>query len=101
MLRPGGELRYYEHVQANASTLRRAQQLADHTIWPMGGWMLAWLLVGLALFALAVAATVWLIRNMSGSGRSNEALRELDMRYARGELSSEEYDERRQRIHNG
>lgn len=67
----------------------------------MGGWMLAWLLVGLALFALLVAATVWLIRNMSGSGRSNDALRELDMRYARGELTSEEYDERRQRIHLG
>ena len=65
----------------------------------MSGWMFAWLLVGLALFALAVAATVWLIRNMSGSGRGNDALRELDMRYARGELDSDEYDERRQRIH--
>lgn len=64
----------------------------------MGGWMLAWLLVGLALFALAVAATVWLVRNMSSPGNTNEALRELDMRYARGELTSEEYDERRQRI---
>lgn len=64
----------------------------------MGGWMLAWLLVALALFALAVAATVWLVRNMSRPGPKNEALRELDMRYARGELSSQEYDERRQRI---
>lgn len=64
----------------------------------MGGWMLAWLLVGLAFFALAVAATVWLVRNMSGPSNTNDALRELDMRYARGELTSEEYDERRQRI---
>lgn len=67
----------------------------------MSGWMLVWLLVGLALFALAVAATVWLISNMRRPGRGNDALRELDMRYARGELSSDEYDERRQRIHQG
>lgn len=34
VVRPGGELRYYEHVQADASALRRAQEVADRTIWP-------------------------------------------------------------------
>lgn len=64
----------------------------------MASWMFVWLLVGVALFALVVAGTIWLFRNMTGSGRTNDARRELDMRYARGELTSEEYDERRDRI---
>lgn len=64
----------------------------------MAGWMLVWLLVGIAVFALVVAGTIWLVRNMTGPKRTDDALRELDMRYARGELTSEEYDERRQRI---
>jgi ubiquinone/menaquinone biosynthesis C-methylase UbiE len=40
VLRPGGELRFYEHVAAPAGTrLARAQRIADATLWPwlMGG----------------------------------------------------------------
>ncbi|MBF5030903.1 MULTISPECIES: class I SAM-dependent methyltransferase [unclassified Micromonospora] len=35
VLRPGGELRFYEHVVAQTSGLRRAQRLADATLWPL------------------------------------------------------------------
>lgn len=60
----------------------------------MSGWMVIWLFVGLAVLALAVAATVWLVRNMS----SGTPRRELDLRYARGDITSDEYQERRQRL---
>jgi hypothetical protein len=33
VLRPGGELRFFEHIQADTSGLARAQRLAD-IIWP-------------------------------------------------------------------
>lgn len=34
VLRPGGELRFYEHVRSEARWHARIQWLADHTIWP-------------------------------------------------------------------
>lgn len=34
VLRPGGELRYYEHVRARKPRLARAQELVDRTFWP-------------------------------------------------------------------
>ncbi|WP_406046048.1 methyltransferase domain-containing protein [Micromonospora sp. NBC_00898] len=34
VLRPGGQLRFYEHVVAGTPGLRRAQRWADATIWP-------------------------------------------------------------------
>jgi SAM-dependent methyltransferase len=34
VLRPGGELRFYEHVVASTTGYRWMQRLADHTIWP-------------------------------------------------------------------
>jgi len=69
----------------------------------MGGWlMVLWTLLILAVIALAVAAVVWLVRNMdrphgdggAGGGRS-AAREELDRRYAAGELSRDEYRQRR------
>ena len=33
-LRPGGELRFYEHVSARSARLARAQRIADRTFWP-------------------------------------------------------------------
>ncbi|MFI5836299.1 class I SAM-dependent methyltransferase [Micromonospora sp. NPDC051300] len=35
VLRPGGELRFYEHVVAETPGLRRAQRIADATLWPL------------------------------------------------------------------
>ena len=38
VLRPGGQLRFFEHVRAATSGLARAQRLLDSTIWPaLGG----------------------------------------------------------------
>lgn len=35
VLRPGGQLRFYEHVAAQTPGLRRAQRWADATLWPV------------------------------------------------------------------
>ncbi len=35
VLRPGGELRFFEHVAAETPGLRRAQAVADRTLWPL------------------------------------------------------------------
>jgi ubiquinone/menaquinone biosynthesis C-methylase UbiE len=35
VLRPGGRLRFLEHVQARTPGLRRVQRLADATVWPL------------------------------------------------------------------
>jgi ubiquinone/menaquinone biosynthesis C-methylase UbiE len=35
VLRPGGQLRFLEHVQAKTPGLRRLQRLADATLWPL------------------------------------------------------------------
>ncbi|GHJ55511.1 methyltransferase type 11 [Nonomuraea sp. TT08I-71] len=35
VLRPGGQLRFYEHVVAETPGLRRAQRVADATLWPL------------------------------------------------------------------
>ncbi len=69
----------------------------------MGGFMVLWAVFILALIALAVAGIVWLVRNMGGSSRGSgdakvgqsPARGELDRRYAAGELSRDEYLERR------
>jgi ubiquinone/menaquinone biosynthesis C-methylase UbiE len=34
VVRPGGELRFFEHVRAESSGLRRVQQVLDATVWP-------------------------------------------------------------------
>ena len=34
VLKPGGELRFYEHVHAHTPRMARAQQLVDRTFWP-------------------------------------------------------------------
>ncbi|MBB4931117.1 ubiquinone/menaquinone biosynthesis C-methylase UbiE [Lipingzhangella halophila] len=35
VLRPGGQLRFFEHVQHPSPSRRRVQRLADATIWPL------------------------------------------------------------------
>jgi putative membrane protein len=71
----------------------------------MGGagwlWMLLWALLSIALLVLVTVAVVWLVRSLgAGSGRQQPAeanppdtsAREaLDVRYARGELSRDQY----------
>ena len=35
VVRPGGQLRFYEHVRAGTPGLRRAQRVVDATVWPL------------------------------------------------------------------
>ncbi|MDQ0960290.1 ubiquinone/menaquinone biosynthesis C-methylase UbiE [Streptomyces sp. B4I13] len=39
VLRPGGQLRFFEHVRADSPAMRRVQRVVDSTVWPllMGG----------------------------------------------------------------
>lgn len=69
----------------------------------MGGmvamWIL-WVLFAIVLIALAITALIWLVRSMRTPGRnsgtsSTGARDELDRRYATGDLSRDEYLERR------
>lgn len=62
----------------------------------MGAWMLFWLVVGVLVIALIITALVWLVRNpRGGSSGHRGALDELDSSYARGEVTREEYLQRR------
>jgi putative membrane protein len=69
----------------------------------MGGWMLLWALVGLAVLVLAVLGATWLARrlspdrredSLSSPGRPDEAPSAQELlrrRYAAGEIHREEY----------
>ncbi|NKE70243.1 SHOCT domain-containing protein [Candidatus Manganitrophus noduliformans] len=64
----------------------------------MMAWMLLWGLVGLALLVLLIAGIVWVVRwgFSSTQARSSErAIELLKERYARGEISKEEYEEKK------
>ncbi|MGB3828624.1 MAG: SHOCT domain-containing protein [Ornithinimicrobium sp.] len=66
----------------------------------MGVWMLLWVLVGIAVLALAVVGIVALARrtgNLRSGQTSGEELPEdlLRRRYAAGEIEEEEYLRRR------
>jgi putative membrane protein len=63
-----------------------------------GAFMWFWALFAVLVLALLVVGVVWLVRTLAslGPGGSTSAARqELDLRYARGELTREEYQQRR------
>lgn len=70
----------------------------------MSGWMNAWMFLGFVflvlLIALMIAALVWLVRSLTRPGddmkrSSDGASEELDVAYARGQLSRDDYLQRR------
>ena len=62
----------------------------------LGGW---WMLAGMGIFALAVLGSVWLIVRRPGSGATSRSADELlRERFARGELSGEQFDEAKQHL---
>jgi putative membrane protein len=66
----------------------------------MGGsaFMWFWALFAVLVLALLVVGVVWLVRTLPGpgpGGSTSAARQELDLRYARGELTREEYQQRR------
>ena len=75
----------------------------------MDGWSAGWMgLWGVAMVALFVVLLVWLVRAASGKQRgatapqshpSDRAREILAERYARGELTTEEYRERSEQLH--
>ena len=77
----------------------------DDLMWNGAGGvvMVVWMIFGLLLITLLVVGIVWLVRQASsGGGRSEQhqqpsaqgsAREDLDRRYARGEISREEYHE--------
>lgn len=60
-----------------------------------GSWVILWAVLALALVVLAVVATVWLIKQLSGSDTGHDHQRVLERRYASGELDREEFLQRR------
>jgi uncharacterized membrane protein len=60
--------------------------------------MLLWGLLVLLLLALSAVGLVWMLRSMRGWGAGRSATtgrQELDVRYARGELTRKQYQQRR------
>jgi putative membrane protein len=60
----------------------------------MGIGMVLWWLIGIALLVLLVLGIVWLSRQIGSPRRQSpdgEALRELELRYARGEIDRDTY----------
>ena len=60
----------------------------------MSGWMALWAVLALALIVLAVVATAWLVRNLADRSSSHHEV--LERRYAAGEISREEFLQRRE-----
>ncbi|SDY80707.1 putative membrane protein [Modestobacter sp. DSM 44400] len=59
----------------------------------MGGWMLLWALVGLALLVLAVLAAIWLVKQLKADRQGSDSVPDdaLRRRYAAGEIEREEF----------
>jgi putative membrane protein len=62
----------------------------------MGGFMILWLLI----LAVIIAGLVWFVRSqpLAGGQRRSRGLEMLEERYARGEISREEYLQKKQDI---
>jgi putative membrane protein len=74
----------------------------------MGGFMWFWAVFWVVVLALLVAGAIWLARTLTrpssppgGPAGPNPARTELDLRYARGDLTREEYLQRRGDLEGG
>jgi putative membrane protein len=63
----------------------------------VGGW---WMLATMGIFALVVLGSVWLIVHRPGSGPTSRSAAEeiLRERFARGEITGEQFDEAKRRV---
>jgi putative membrane protein len=66
----------------------------DHMSGWGGGWMWLWGTLMMLTWVALIAAAVWFLARSLGSGRGGRAREILEERYARGELTTEEYRER-------
>lgn len=65
-----------------------------HMVGLGGGWMWLWGTLMMLTWVALIAAAVWLVVRSLGGGRPNRAREILDERYARGDLTTDEYRER-------
>jgi putative membrane protein len=75
-----------------------AQARGDHMRGWDGGWMWLWGTLMMLTWAAVIAVAVWLVLRSTRRGDTSSAGAKaiLDERFARGELSLEEYQERRE-----
>lgn len=63
-----------------------------------GGWIWVWGSLMMLSWVVIIAAAVWFLGRQRDRDRPSRARDTLDERYASGELSSEEYRERREHL---
>ena len=66
-----------------------------------GGWSIPWLLLLLGLVVLVAYVAANAGSSGGGDGSTDEAIAELRRRYARGDLSDDEFEERRRTLRRG
>jgi uncharacterized membrane protein len=69
-----------------------------------GAFMWFWAIFAVLVLALLVVGVVWLVRTLAAPGPGSAistARQELDLWYARGELTREEYQQRRADLEGG
>jgi putative membrane protein len=70
----------------------------DHMAGWDGGWMWLWGTLMMLSWVVIVAAAVWFVLRAHRDGTTSRARDVLDERLARGELTLEEYRERREAL---
>ncbi|MFP3901912.1 MAG: SHOCT domain-containing protein [Acidimicrobiia bacterium] len=72
----------------------------DHMSGWGGGWVWLWGTLMVLAWVALIGTAVWLVARALGPGRAgrSRAREILDERYARGELTTEEYQERLERL---
>ena len=70
----------------------------DHMDGWGGGWMWLWGSLMMLSWVVIIAAAVWLVSRSRDGTRPSRAREILDERYARGELTTDEYRERLEQL---
>lgn len=78
---------------------RIAAVVADGAGWNhMGGWGWTGMMIGWVLLAVLVAIVAWALLGNLRRKPANRALELLDERYAKGEIDTDEYTERKSEL---
>jgi putative membrane protein len=63
-----------------------------------GGWMILWVVFGIAFWGGLILLGVWAVRRFTERPRRSGALDILEERFARGEIDAEEFERRRRAL---
>ena len=66
-----------------------------HSVFGMGSWMFVWWIF---IILIIVVATLFFVRQQENPNREKSALDILKERYARGEISKQEFEEKKRDI---